>query len=283
MTKEERIEIFRNTVRLVKAKGYYLRDITVAFDDMDVMKNNTKFYAKKVNIEHNLLPKYDTKVSVMDNDCLDVAQALVKLGMKPAVLNMASFHTPGGGVEKGSAAQEESIFRRTNIFMSLYQFHEVGTNYHIEQREERYPLEMHYGGIYTPNVTVFRKSESENCRIMSDPFKVDVITLPAVRKPAVDENGDVADWVKEILTGKIKQILDIALENGNDSIVLSAFGCGAYGTPPKVVAKLFHDVIYSDEYKNLFKEIVFAIINLPSTNGTHNPEGNFKPFKEMLG
>jgi uncharacterized protein (TIGR02452 family) len=283
MTKEERIEIFRNTVRLVKAKGYSIGNVDVKLDDMDVMKNNTKFYAKKVNIEHNLLPKYETKVSVMDNDCLDAAQALVKLGFKPAVLNMASFHTPGGGVERGSAAQEESIFRRTNIFMSLYQFHEVGTNYHIEQREERYPLEMHYGGIYTPNVTVFRKSESENCRIMSDPFKVDVITLPAVRKPAVDENGDVADWVKEILTGKIKQILDIALENGNDSIVLSAFGCGAYGTPPKVVAKLFHDVIYSDEYKNLFKEIVFAIINLPSTNGTHNPDGNFKPFKEMFG
>ena len=82
---------------------------------------------------------------------------------------------------------------------------------------------------------------------------------------------------------EIKQILDIALENGNDSIVLSAFGCGAYGTPPKIVAKIFHDVIYSDEYKNLFKEIVFAIINLPSTNGTHNPEGNFKPFKETFG
>jgi uncharacterized protein (TIGR02452 family) len=282
MTKEERIEIFKNTVRLVKAKGYSLRDTTVTFDDMENMKNNTKFYSKKVNIEHNLLPKYDTKVSVMDNDCLDAAQSLVNLGLKPAVLNMASFHTPGGGVERGSAAQEESIFRRTNIFMSLYQFHEVGTNYKIEQREERYPLEMHYGGIYTPNVTVFRKSENENCRVMSDPFKIDVITLPAVRKPSIDENGDVADWVKDILTNKIKQILDIALENGNDSLVLSAFGCGAYGTPPKIVAKLFYDIIYSDEYKNLFKEIVFAIINLPSTNGAHNPDGNFKPFKDIF-
>ena len=282
MTKEERIEIFKNTVRLVKAKGYSLRDTTVTFDDMENMNNNTKFYSKKVNIEHNLLPKYDTKVSVMDNDCLDAAQSLVNLGLKPAVLNMASFHTPGGGVERGSAAQEESIFRRTNIFMSLYQFHEVGTNYKIEQREERYPLEMHYGGIYTPNVTVFRKSENDNYRVMSDPFKIDVITLPAVRKPSIDENGDVADWVKDILTNKIKQILDIALENGNDSLVLSAFGCGAYGTPPKIVAKLFYDIIYSDEYKNLFKEIVFAIINLPSTNGAHNPEGNFKPFKDIF-
>ena len=280
MTKEERINIFKHTVMLVKAKGYSIRDIEVNFDDMDNMKNNTKFYSSKVNLYHDLLPKYDTKVEVLDSDCLDVAQAYVKLGLKPAVLNMASFHTPGGGVEKGSAAQEESIFRRTNIFMSLYQFHEVGTNYHIKQRDERYPLQMRFGGIYTPGVTVFRKSENENCRVMTDPFNIDVITLPAVRKPALDENGDVADWVKEVLTDKIKQIFDIALENANDSLVLSAFGCGAYGTPPKIVAKLFHDVMDSEDYKGRFKAICFAIINLPSTNGTHNPEGNFKPFKD---
>jgi uncharacterized protein (TIGR02452 family) len=75
-------------------------------------------------------------------------------------------------------------------------------------------------------------------------------------------------------------MFDIALENGNDSLVLSAFGCGAYGTPPKEMARLFHEVIESERYKNTFKKIVFAIINLPSTNGTHNPEGNFKPFAE---
>jgi hypothetical protein len=73
---------------------------------------------------------------------------------------------------------------------------------------------------------------------------------------------------------------DIALENGNDSLVLSAFGCGAYGTPPKEMARLFHEVIESKKYKSVFKRIVFAIINLPSTNGDHNPEGNFKPFSD---
>jgi uncharacterized protein (TIGR02452 family) len=62
--------------------------------------------------------------------------------------------------------------------------------------------------------------------------------------------------------------------------VLSAFGCGAYGTPPKEMARLFHEVIESKKYKGVFKKIVFAIINLPSTNGDHNPEGNFKPFSD---
>lgn len=282
MTKDERISIYRSTIRMVNAKGYSVNGVDVNFDNDATMMGNTKFYSSKVNIEHSLLPKYDTEVRVMDNDCLDVAQSLVRLGFKPAVLNMASFHTPGGGVERGSAAQEESLFRRTNLFRSLYQFHEIGTNYGIEQRDERYPMQMSYGGIYTPGVTVFRKSESEECKIMDDAFMIDVISLPAVRKPTIKADGDVEDWVKDTLYKKVKQILDIALENGNDSLVLSAFGCGAYGTPPKIMAKIFHDVIYSEEYKGLFKTICFAIINLPSTNGEHNPEGNFKPFKDVF-
>lgn len=280
MTKDERISVYRSTIRMVNAKGYSIGSVDVNFDNDATMMGNTKFYSSKVNIEHSLLPKYDTEVKIMDNDCLDVAQSLVRLGFKPAVLNMASFHTPGGGVERGSAAQEESLFRRTNLFRSLYQFHEIGTNYGIEQRDERYPMQMSYGGIYTPGVTVFRKSENEGCKIMDDAFRVDVISLPAVRKPTIKADGDVEDWVKDTLYKKVKQILDIALENGNDSLVLSAFGCGAYGTPPKIVAKIFHDVIDSEEYKGLFKAIYFAIINLPSTNGEHNPEGNFKPFKD---
>ena len=34
------------------------------------------------------------------------------------------------------------------------------------------------------------------------------------------------------------------------------------------------------EYKNKFKVIAFAIINSNSNYKEHNPEGNFKPFKE---
>jgi uncharacterized protein (TIGR02452 family) len=192
---------------------------------------------------------------------------------------MASFHTPGGGVERGSAAQEESIFRRTDIFRSLYQFHSVGELYNIEQLEERYPLELHYGAIYTPNVMVFKSAEKDGCKLLDEPFFIDVITIPAVRKPELVD-GKLKPWVVDILKVKIRQMFDIALENGNDSLVLSAFGCGAYGTPPKEMARLFHEVMSSDRYKNAFKAIWFAIMNVPSTNGTHNPEGNFKPFAD---
>lgn len=274
MTKEERISVFKDTTEKVMRNWHNM------FSHEDEMLKGTKFYSKAVRINHAELKKYESpEISVVDNDCLYAAEDLVRQGLKPAVLNMASFHTPGGGVERGSSAQEESIFRRTNIFRSLYQFHSVGENYHIKQLEERYPLEMHYGAIYTPNVTVFKSSENDGCKLLDSPFNIDVITIAAVRKPEL-ENGKLPAWVTDILKIKIRQMLDIALENGNDSLVLSAFGCGAYGTPPKEMARLFHEVLDSEKYKGVFNKIVFAIINLPSTNGTHNPEGNFKPFKD---
>ena len=50
-------------------------------------------------------------IRVVDQDCLDVAwEILHEYKSTPLVLNMASAFKPGGGWEKGSMAQEESIF-----------------------------------------------------------------------------------------------------------------------------------------------------------------------------
>lgn len=282
MTKEDRIEIYEETVRIVK-KGSYTspQGKEVQLTNMDKMVNGTKFYGKKAIVDYDSLPKYETIIDVVDNDCLYQAKTHIDSGLNPCVLNMASFHTPGGGVTRGSLAQEESIFRRTNIFKSLYQFNEIGTAYGVKQREERYPLNYNFGGIYTPNVTVFRAGEDIGCTLLEEPYEVGVVTVPAVKNPRV-ENGKLAPWVVDTLKCKIRQILDIALENGHNSLVLSAFGCGAYKTPPKEMARLFKEVLSGDKYKTAFKVISFAIINVKSTNGEHNPQGNFEPFREAF-
>lgn len=282
MTKEERIDVFENTVASVK-KGYYKSPSgeNITFVDEDKMIDGTKFYGRKAVVDHASLPKYCTTLKVIDSDCLYAAEDLVRQGFNPCVLNMASFHTPGGGVTRGSSAQEENIFRRTNIFKSLYQFNNIGTEYGVKQREERYPLDYNFGGIYTPHVTVFKGGDDVDYKPLEQPFEVGVVSVAAVKNPRC-ENGKLVPWVVDILKNKIRQILDIALENGHDSIVLSAFGCGAYKTPPTEMARLFKEILTSDNYKNAFKVIYFAIINVKSTNGEHNPQGNFEPFREAF-
>lgn len=283
MSREENIAVYNNTVVLANQGGYMSpKGEQIRIHNQEEMVNGTKFYGKKVVNDYDAIPRYETEVKVIDKDCIYAAKDLIDRGFNPCMLNMASFSTPGGGVMKGSSAQEENIFRRSNIFKSLYQFHSIGENLGIEQREERYPLDYNFGGIYTPHVTIFKGGSDTRYTLLEEPFEVAVVSVSAVKNPTL-KNGKLEPWVIDTTKSKIRQIFDIALENGHDSLVLSAFGCGAYKTPPTEMAKLFKEVIESKKYKGAFKAIHFAIINLPSTNGKHNPEGNFQPFKDILG
>ena len=283
MSREENIAVYNNTVVLANQGGYMSpKGEQIRIHNQEEMINGTKFYGKKVVNDYDAIPRYETEVKVIDKDCIYAAKDLIDRGFNPCMLNMASFSTPGGGVMKGSSAQEENIFRRSNIFKSLYQFHSIGENLGIEQREERYPLDYNFGGIYTPHVTIFKGGSDTRYTLLEEPFEVAVVSVSAVKNPTL-KNGKLEPWVIDTTKSKIRQIFDIALENGHDSLVLSAFGCGAYKTPPTEMAKLFKEVIESKKYKGAFKAIHFAIINLPSTNGKHNPEGNFQPFKDVLG
>lgn len=283
MNKEKKINIYLDTIDICKNNEYQSSNGEIVYiTNTEEMINGTQFYQKMVELNHNELLKHETVIKVIDSDTLYAAKDLVDQGYNPCVLNMASFHTPGGGVLRGSSAQEENIFRRTNLFLSLYQFHEIGKTYDVPQREERYPLNYNFGAIYTPNVTVFKESDDKNYALMNTPFKVGVVSVAAVKNPQLTDNSTLPKQVVDATKNKIKQMLNIALINGHDSIVLSAFGCGAYKNPPTEVAKIFKEILSLNEYKNAFKIVEFAIINLKSTNGEHNPQGNFQPFYEIL-
>lgn len=58
----------------------------------------------------------------------------------------------------------------------------------------------------------------------------------------------------------MRTILRIAMEHGNEALVLGAMGCGAFANPPREIARLFHEVLMEKEFERQFKEIVFAIL-----------------------
>ena len=202
---------------------------------------------------------YETEIIVLNNDTLVAAQALLARGLRPAVLNMASGYQPGGGVYKGAGAQEESLFRRTDLFRSMYVFTSWADQYGLTKSEHQYPLDPTWGGIYTPQATVFRGPEADGYPLLDHPFQLDFVAVPAVRRPALD-HGMIVPELVEVTKKKIRQIFRIAIENGNDSLLLGAFGCGAYKNPPVHMAKLFREVINEDEFKTRFKVIAFAIV-----------------------
>lgn len=68
-------------------------------------------------------PSVGMKVTVQNEDCLTASKKLLDAGMNPVVLNLADILVPGGCVESGSGAQEESIFRRSNYCKTLTEDH----------------------------------------------------------------------------------------------------------------------------------------------------------------
>ena len=280
MDKNERISIFNETKRCSNQWMYtnnvgeemelYKSDYGMNYKDAKLYDFNTNKLLKDIDV-----PKHEeTDFEVLNIDCLYAAERLVKQGYNPAVLNMASFKYPGGGVTKGSAAQEESLCRRTNLYNSIARFNNP-------KLKHRYPLDMNYGAIYSPVISVFRKAESDNCMFMDEPVTIDVISAAAIKNPHL-ENSHLDRNSRKILKNKIRTILNLGIYYRNDSLVLGAFGCGAYGTPPDDMALLFKEVFSEDVYKNAFKKVVFAIIDDKNAYREHNPEGNYIPFKKVF-
>jgi uncharacterized protein (TIGR02452 family) len=131
-------------------------------------------------------------------------------------------------------------------------------------------------------VVIFRENETEGYKLMDDPQFISFVSVAAVYRPNFYRDGkkvfldeDDAEEVKI----RMRTIFSIALENKHDSIVLSAFGCGAFKNPPEAISFLFHEII-ENEFKNCFKSIVFAIIEDHNSRTIYNENGNVNPFCE---
>ena len=60
----------------------------------------------------------------------------------------------------------------------------------------------------------------------------------------------------------------IPASNGNEVLILGAFGCGAFCNPPEVVAKVFHDVM--KDWLNRFEIIEYAVYHRPDETANYN-------------
>lgn len=193
-------------------------------------------------------------ISVINSDSVSALVKYYQSG-KTCVLNMASYKRPGGGVRNGARAQEECLFRCSNLYTA------IGT--------EHYPLED-TEALYTTDAVFFKDVEYD---YMSE-VKCDVVTIAALRLHGIiGENGemsyesDVTDY-RNITKNKIRLMLSLAAKHGVRNIILGAWGCGVFKNDPEIISSYFHEVLVQECYSGLFNQVVFAIIN------DHNSVGN---------
>jgi len=203
-----------------------------------------------------------TKVLVISEDTFEAArQHLVQ--NSTAVLNFANQFNPGGGWKSGAGAQEENLFRRSNLYK------------HLTSRHVQYPLHE-YGGIFSRDVCVFRGPESQGYPFLEQHFQVCVITAAAYCRPMIDHRTrQMYPQETEGTRRKIVSILRVAAVQGVEVLVLGAFGCGAFANPPEQVARLFHEALQL--FPSIFKKVIFAIISRPDS-----PDQNFEVFRDVF-
>lgn len=207
------------------------------------------------------------EVRVLNMDMLQVARSLVEQGSAVAVLNMASASHPGGGYRQGRGAQEENFHRRSDL-----------ARFTVGQKCENYPIPKD-ACLLSRRVTIFRGPEDEGYPFQA-PCQVSVVSCAAVRKPKLNSERQYASGgAFEAMRTRIALILDAAVCAECNAVVLSAFGCGAFGNPPEIVAKLFR----MELARSPLRLAVFCIRDDHNASHSHNPRGNVRPFEEVFG
>ena len=246
MTREKRIACFEDTVQLYSRPPLEETTRRAAAGSRVYPENfrSTRLYA--VN---------DPAIRVVEGTSFAVARENLSFG-RVAVLNFANPHYPGGGVTQGAMAQEECLCRSSNLYACLS--HEgVFGDYYRHNRENTDYFFSHRL-IYSRDVTVF-KDDAELPRLLpaEDWFRVDVITCaaPFLAKRRYTNRAALA----ELFRDRIRNILEAAIDNEAEVLILGAFGCGAFQNPPEVVAEAFRSVLEEQRYRTAFRRIIFAI------------------------
>ena len=206
------------------------------------------------------------------------------LSWKTAVLNFASATNPGGGVTRGSSAQEESLCRCSTLYPVL-NTPLLWSQYYSVNREARNPLYTD-SLIYSPGIVICKTDDDYPERLEErDWVEVDVLTCAAPnlrQRPGNIYNPDDSLAVTidpaelyELHKKRGKHILTVAASKGVEALVLGAFGCGAFQNDPAVVAEAYKAVI--GDYKSYFHYIEFAIYCRPRETE------NYEVFSEVLG
>lgn len=271
--REENVRVFADTRRLSETDDYLITAIKESRSKQYIVKESDDFEtAKKHRFEH------PAEIVVSKRRSLEAASRYV--GQKVCVHNFASAISPGGGVLRGSTAQEEAICRCSTLYFNISEPNIVDEfhNNHINMIMKR-KMDTAYNDdcIYTPEVVVF-KSDTGCPQLLPKEmwYKVDVITCaaPNLRKD-VERRREISNTeLKDLHIKRMRRILDIAKAEKNDVIILGAFGCGAFSNPPEVVAEAMQVVV--KEYKYDFKTIEFAVFC------TQKDMRNYSVFKEYI-
>lgn len=171
-----------------------------------------------------------------------------------ALLNFASYRHAGGGFITGAWAQEEAICHDSTLYNVLCQFEDF---YAENERTLNRSLYTDRA-IFSPGIIFSRGGKKAECA---------VITCAAPNFSAARERGVSEKENETALKQRVDFVISIAEEQGCETVILGAWGCGVFGQDPAAVARLFGERLAATTIK-------LAVFAIPGQNR------NYTSFKE---
>jgi uncharacterized protein (TIGR02452 family) len=167
----------------------------------------------------------------------------------------------------GKAAQEEDLYRRTDLPL-----HAKGW----QKSRTKYPL-LSGNCMYHRDALVCRAGKEVGYAELRNKFRIDVLSIAAPRHPTTADGEYLLDTEADSMRRCVECAVmgsQVVAEVG----ILSALGCGAFAHPPDKVAEFFSQFLKNEPSS----KIVFAVMDDHSTFQWHNPRGNAVPFAEKF-
>lgn len=277
-THEERIAVFQDTMSWIEADEDLAASVAKA-------KNATNVFYENDYPTFNSTKVENTVITVTGDRSYQAAMRLSKdmPGSKIAVLNFANAFHAGGGVTKGSSAQEESLCRTSTLYPLIYR-RSLRDSFYKHHHDLNTPKASD-SLIYTEGVIICKTDEEFPKRMpKEDWISVDVITMaaPDLRTKSNQHFALIGSGTymndAELFGYHVKRAIHMftcAAAKGADTLVLGAFGCGAFENNPEVVAKAYKTAL--EVFPKMFKRIEFAVYCPPS--GSVNYEVFKKEFE----
>lgn len=278
LTANDRIEVFQDTMNWIKSEPVLSASIPVA-------KSRTTVFYEDDYPAFDLSIIKEMRVTVSGDRSYQAAMRLhgENPDAKIAVMNFANAFHAGGGVTKGSRAQEESLCRTSTLYPLLYRrtLRDTFYKHHHDLKTPKASDSL----IYTEGVIICKTDEDLPKRMpQEDWVTVDVITIAApdlrdksnIHAPLVNSGTYMNN--AELFGYHVKRaihMLTCAAAKKADILVLGAFGCGAFENDPEIVARAYRTAI--DVFPKAFEQIEFAVYCPPGGSR------NFDAFKKELG
>lgn len=163
-----------------------------------------------------------------------------------AVLDFASFTSPGGAYDRGAWGQEQALCASSFLFGALRE----RRAWYAENRRRFVNCELYRNrALAVPAV----RFERDGYHSYAD---VIVAAAPNARRAREDYHvGE--DALLAALRDRVRLVMGIADELGREKLVLGAFGCGAFGWDAATVAEAFRAELASGGH--VASEVTFAV------------------------